>query len=227
MLDEDIKKFFSQYREIYGDEIYIKPEIVEGLTALSRPPSVTTGSKRERLLEFYNSIKDCTKCGLGFTRTNFVFGTGSPEAKMMFIGEAPGRDEDLQGKPFVGRAGQLLTKILNAIQLERKDVFIANILKCRPPNNRDPQTDERDMCFPYLLRQIEIIQPKVIVLLGRIAAQEILGTKDSMASMRGKVHYFMNSKLIITYHPAALLRNPHWKKSTWEDVQLARRIYDE
>ena len=227
MLDEDIKKFFSQYREIYGDEIYIKPEIVEGLAALSRPPSVPHGSKRERLLEFYNSIKDCTKCGLGFTRTNFVFGTGSPEAKMMFIGEAPGRDEDLQGKPFVGRAGQLLTKILNAIQLERKEVFIANILKCRPPNNRDPQTDERDMCFPYLLRQIEIIQPKVIVLLGRIAAQEILGTKDSMASMRGKVHYYMNSKLIITYHPAALLRNPHWKKSTWEDVQLARRIYDE
>jgi len=219
---EEVKKFFRQYKEIFGEEIFISPVIMN--TFLKSPAN---SSKQDRLIAFYNSIKDCKKCPLGETRTNFVFGAGSPEAKMMLIGEAPGRDEDLQGKPFVGRAGQLLTKILNAINLERKDVFIANILKCRPPKNRDPQRDEIDMCFPYLVEQIDIIQPKVIVLLGRISSQEILETKESTKVLRGKIHYFRESKVVVTYHPAALLRNPQWKRDTWEDIQLAKKIYDE
>jgi len=219
---EEVKKFFRQYKEIFGEEIFISPVIMN--TFLKSPAN---SSKQDRLIAFYNSIKDCKKCPLGETRTNFVFGAGSSEAKMMLIGEAPGRDEDLQGKPFVGRAGQLLTKILNAINLERKDVFIANILKCRPPKNRDPQRDEIDMCFPYLVEQIDIIQPKVIVLLGRISSQEILETKESTKALRGKIHYFRESKVVVTYHPAALLRNPQWKRDTWEDIQLAKKIYDE
>jgi len=219
---EEVKKFFRQYKEIFGEEIFISPVIMN--TFLKSPAN---SSKQDRLIAFYNSIKDCKKCPLGETRTNFVFGAGSSEAKMMLIGEAPGRDEDLQGKPFVGRAGQLLTKILNAINLERKDVFIANILKCRPPKNRDPQRDEIDMCFPYLVEQIDIIQPKVIVLLGRISSQEILETKESTKVLRGKIHYFRESKVVVTYHPAALLRNPQWKRDTWEDIQLAKKIYDE
>ncbi|RKY86130.1 uracil-DNA glycosylase [candidate division KSB1 bacterium] len=217
MILDDIKKYFLQYRELYGDEIVIKPEFLKEVFL----------SKSELLHNFYNEIKDCTKCSLGLTRTNFVFGTGSPEAKMMLIGEAPGREEDLQGEPFVGRAGQLLNRILKAINLEREEVYIANILKCRPPYNRDPDKKEIEMCFPYLLRQIDIINPKIILILGRVAAHVLLDSSDSMALLRGKIHYYKNSKVIVTYHPAALLRNPNLKRPTWEDVQLARKIYDE
>jgi DNA polymerase len=145
----------------------------------------------------------------------------------MLIGEAPGRDEDLSGVPFVGRAGQLLNKILEAIRFKREDVYIANIVKCRPPNNRDPLPSEVEKCEPYLKKQIDIIQPKFILALGRIAGQTLLRTNASLTQLRGKVHNYHGIKLIVTYHPAALLRNPHWKRPAWEDVQFLRKLYDE
>jgi uracil-DNA glycosylase family 4 len=176
---------------------------------------------------FYQSIKTCEKCALAKTRTHFVFGTGNPNAAFMLIGEAPGRDEDLQGEPFVGKAGQLLDKILAAIEFKRSEVYIANILKCRPPQNRDPLPEEVALCMPYLLRQIDMIQPKIILALGRIAAHHLLRTSTSLTRLRGSVHDFEGISVIVTFHPAALLRNPHWKKPVWEDVQMLRKLYDE
>jgi DNA polymerase len=143
------------------------------------------------------------------------------------IGEAPGADEDAQGEPFVGRAGQLLNKILEAVRFKREDVYICNILKCRPPNNRDPEAVEVDTCEPYLWKQLELIKPKIILCLGRIAAITLLRITDSLNNMRGKIYMYRGIKVLVTYHPAALLRNPHWKKPTWEDVQFLRKIYDE
>ncbi len=177
--------------------------------------------------EFNAQISSCKKCVLGNTRKNFVFGVGNPNAKVMFVGEAPGADEDAQGEPFVGRAGQLLNKILEAVQLKREDVYICNILKCRPPDNRDPMSNEMELCTPYLSKQIDLIKPKFIICLGRIAAQWLLQTNDSLTSMRQKVHNYRGAKLIVTYHPAALLRNPNWKRPTWEDMQLFQKFYNE
>jgi DNA polymerase len=180
-----------------------------------------------RLEEFRLEICNCQKCPLGLTRTNFVFGVGNPGASLMFIGEAPGRDEDLKGEPFVGRAGQLLNKIIESIGFVREDVYIGNILKCRPPDNRDPLPEEVDKCEPYLQRQIDLIDPAVICALGRIAAQTLLRTRATLGKMREKIHTYQGRPLIVTYHPAALLRNPHWKKPTWEDIQLLRKVHDE
>lgn len=175
---------------------------------------------------FRQQICDCSKCSLGSTRQNFVFGAGNPAAGIMFVGEAPGADEDRQGEPFVGAAGQLLNKIISAMDLRREDVYICNILKCRPPNNRDPQPDEIEQCEPYLKRQIELIQPKVICTLGRFAAQTLLRSSDSMGRMRGQAHQYEGIPLVATYHPAALLRNAQWKRPTWEDMKRVRQIYD-
>jgi DNA polymerase len=179
------------------------------------------------LADLNNQICGCLKCPLGNTRTNFVFGVGNPNADVVVIGEAPGADEDAQGEPFVGRAGQLLNKILEAIKFKREEVFICNILKCRPPNNRDPLPEEIEMCEPYLWKQLEIIKPKMILCLGRIAGQSLLKTNDTLTSLRGKFFDYRGIKLMVTYHPAALLRNPNWKKPAWEDVQLFRKTYDE
>jgi DNA polymerase len=151
---------------------------------------------------------------------------GNPNADFMCVGEAPGANEDAQGEPFVGQAGQLLNKILAAIQLGRDDVFIANVLKHRPPGNRNPMPEEVLACSPYLVRQIELVRPKVILALGTFAAQTLLETKLTIGKLRGQVHRYYGVPLIVTYHPAALLRNPAWKRPTWEDVQLARRILD-
>jgi DNA polymerase len=156
-----------------------------------------------------------------------VFGVGNPNADLVLVGEAPGADEDQQGEPFVGRAGQLLNKILEAINFKRDEVFICNILKCRPPNNRDPLPEEVASCEPYLWKQLELIRPKLILCLGRIAAQVLLKTNGSLSSMRGKVHDYRGIRLMVTYHPAALLRNPNWKRPAWEDVQQVRKLYDE
>ena len=145
----------------------------------------------------------------------------------MLIGEAPGAEEDKQGIPFVGRAGKLLTDILKAINFEREEVYIANILKCRPPNNRDPLPSEREVCKPYLYKQIELIKPKIILCLGKVASNVLLNKNDSLTKLRGDVHELNGIKAMVTYHPAALLRNPHWKKGTWEDVQKVRKLYDE
>ncbi len=173
----------------------------------------------------HSQIAGCLKCPLGQTRTKFVFGTGNPSASLMFIGEAPGADEDLQGEPFVGRAGQLLNKILEAIHLRREEVFICNILKCRPPNNRTPLPEEVEQCLPYLRKQIALVHPKLIVCLGLTAAQNLLRTKESLTSLRGRVLEFEGTPLMVTYHPAALLRNPNWKRPAWEDFQAIQKFH--
>jgi len=173
------------------------------------------------------AICRCVKCPLGQTRNKFVFGVGNSNADIVLVGEAPGADEDMQGEPFVGRAGQLLNKILEAVHFKRDEVYICNILKCRPPNNREPQSDEIDACEPHLWKQLELIKPKIIVCLGRVAAQTLLRSTDSLTNLRGKIHNYRGIKLVVTYHPAALLRNPNWKKPTWEDVQWIRKMYDE
>ncbi|MCK9409068.1 MAG: uracil-DNA glycosylase [Bacteriovoracaceae bacterium] len=172
-------------------------------------------------------ICNCMKCGLGKTRTKFVFGVGNTNADLLVIGEAPGADEDKQGEPFVGRAGQLLNKILEAVQFTREEVYIANILKCRPPENRRPNPGEVEQCEPYLWKQIELIRPKFILCLGLTAAQTLLKTDESLTSLRASVHNYHNVPTYVTYHPAALLRNPNWKRPTWEDVQKLRKAYDE
>ncbi|HEY4129770.1 MAG TPA: uracil-DNA glycosylase family protein [Gemmatimonadaceae bacterium] len=169
-------------------------------------------------------ISSCTRCTLYSTATNHVPGEGNPNADFMCVGEAPGATEDETGRPFVGAAGQLLTKILAAINLKREDVYICNVLKHRPPGNRNPRPEEVIACSPYLIRQIELIKPKVILALGTFAAQTLLDTKLSIGKLRGQVHRYYGVPLVVTYHPAALLRNPGWKRPTWEDVQLAHRI---
>ncbi len=170
-------------------------------------------------------ICECQKCPLGATRTKFVYGVGSPTADLMFVGEAPGKNEDLQGEPFVGRGGQLLDKILGAIKLTRSEVYIANILKCRPPGNRDPQPEEMEHCFPYLKEQIAIVKPKLICSLGRISAQALLQTKLPLGKMRNQWHFYQGIPLRVTYHPAALLRNPNFKRGCWEDMQVVEAEY--
>lgn len=177
---------------------------------------------------FNQAICNCQKCPLGKTRNNFVFGVGDPHADLLVIGEAPGADEDAKGEPFVGRAGKLLDQILAAVQLERgKGVYIANILKCRPPNNRDPLPEEVAECEPHLIKQIELIKPKLILALGRIAAQTLLKTNTPLSKLRGQLHDYHGVPLMVTFHPAALLRNPNWKRPTWEDVQEMKRLLDE
>ncbi len=172
------------------------------------------------------AVATCTKCPLHSTAKNPVPGSGNPRAKFLVVGEAPGQSEDEQGLPFVGAAGQLLTKILAAVDLKREDVFICNVLKHRPPGNRNPAPDEVTACRPFLARQFELLQPKVILALGTFAAQTLLETKLAIGKLRGQLHRYHGVPLIVTYHPAALLRNPGWKRPTWEDVQLARRILD-
>ncbi len=171
-------------------------------------------------------IAACTSCALHQSAKHPVPGEGNPQAELLCVGEAPGAHEDEQGRPFVGEAGQLLTKILGAIQLSRDEVYICNVLKHRPPGNRDPLPDEVIACQPYLLRQIELVRPKVILALGRFAAQTLLQTTTGIGALRGKIHRYHGVPLIVTYHPAALLRNESWKRPTWEDVKLARRVLD-
>lgn len=172
-------------------------------------------------------VAHCRKCGLCETRTQTVFGSGNKNADWMLIGEAPGQQEDLQGQPFVGVAGQLLTEMLRAIGLSRDEVYITNILKCRPPGNRDPKPDEADKCRDYLNRQIELIQPKIILAIGRIAAQTLLATDEPLSKLRGKVHSLNHTPLVVVYHPAYLLRNLADKKKAWVDLQFAMQIYRE
>lgn len=171
-------------------------------------------------------IAACTKCRLCEKRTKTVPGEGLATARLVVIGEGPGRTEDETGRPFVGKAGELLTKILDAIDLPREQVFICNVVKCRPPENRLPQYDEIAACVPYLYRQIELVKPKVILAMGGTAAQTILNTKQSLGALRNQIHRFRGTPVIVTYHPAALLRNPNWKRPTWDDVRIAARLLD-
>jgi len=171
-------------------------------------------------------VATCTRCALHATRTQTVFGVGNREARWMFVGEAPGADEDRQGEPFVGRAGQLLTSMILALGLRREDVYIANVLKCRPPGNRDPRPEEVNECRGYLDRQIELVDPALIVAVGRIAAQNLLGTDAALARLRGRVHELgpRRRPVVVTYHPAYLLRSPGEKRKAWQDLQLARTV---
>ncbi len=169
----------------------------------------------------------CTRCRLAEGRKTVVFGEGDREADLLVVGEAPGFEEDRSGRPFVGPAGKLLDKMLAAIGFTRGEVFICNVLKCRPPKNRDPVADEVAACKPYLRRQVEIIRPKAVCAFGRFAAQTLLGTEQSLGRLRGSQHEFMGIPVVVTYHPAALLRNTEWKRPAWEDLQMLRRIYDE
>jgi len=223
------ERYLMQQQDLFGNIVYTD----EKKTVKKAPPKENIAFPDEpwvscqSLNDLNKIICPCLKCPLGHTRTNFVFGVGNPHAEVMFVGEAPGADEDAQGEPFVGRAGQLLNKILDAVKLKREDVYICNILKCRPPNNRDPEPTEMETCTPYLHKQIELMQPKFIICLGRIAGQWLLQTKDSLTALRGRIHDFAGKKLIITYHPAALLRNPNWKLPAWEDMKMFRKAYDE
>ena len=193
--------------------------------AEAKPALLTT--KPEDLAAIRADIGDCTRCKLcRLGRTQIVFGVGNPNADLMFVGEAPGRDEDLQGEPFVGRSGQKLTQIIEAIGLKREDVYIANVIKCRPPQNRNPEQDEVETCEPFLFQQIDIIKPKVIVALGTFAARTLLRTLDPISRLRGRVFEYRGAKLIPTFHPAYLLRNPASKREVWEDMKLAKRLLD-
>ena len=168
---------------------------------------------------------DCSRCKLHtLGRRQVVFGIGNPNADLMFVGEAPGADEDIQGEPFVGKAGQLLTKIIEAINMKREDVYIANVIKCRPPQNRNPEPDEVVQCEPFLFRQIETIKPKVIVALGKFAAQSLLKTTEPITRIRGREYKYRNAILMPTFHPAFLLRNPSSKREVWEDMKRVRAI---
>jgi len=193
--------------------------------AVSRGPGDRTGSAADGLAAVREELGDCTRCKLhGLGRRQIVFGVGNPDADLMFVGEAPGRDEDIQGFPFVGRAGQLLTKIIEAIALRREDVYIANVIKCRPPENRNPERDEVATCEPFLFAQIDAIRPKVIVALGTFAVRTLLESDAPISRLRGRVYDFRGAKLVPTFHPAFLLRSPERKRDTWEDMKKVRSL---
>ncbi len=219
--NEDKKDILRLARRYLSQQMEMGFEYGYGLP--SRGLTETAGQRMEAL---YEQIKDCAECPLHRTRKRFVFGEGHPEADLIFVGEAPGKQEDLQGRPFVGPAGQLLTKMLAAIDVNREEVFIGNILKCRPPQNRDPLPEEVRCCEPHLQAQLAILQPVIICALGRIAAQTLLRTKSPLGRLRGSIHRYGDIPLLATYHPAALLRNPHFKRSAWEDLLLLRKEYD-
>jgi uracil-DNA glycosylase len=196
----------------------------------SREPriSVESASREEALAAIRGDIGDCTRCKLHkLGRRQIVFGVGNPSADLMFVGEAPGADEDMQGIPFIGRAGQLLTKIIEAIGLRRDDVYIANVIKCRPPENRNPEPDEVETCEPFLFQQIDSVQPKVIVALGTFAAKALLKTQDPISRLRGRTFEYRGATLIPTFHPAFLLRSPDRKRDVWEDMKKVRALLQE
>jgi len=179
----------------------------------------------ENLDAVREDLGDCQRCGLCRLRKHIVFGAGDPKARLVFVGEGPGRDEDLQGEPFVGAAGELLTRIIQAIQLSRDTVYICNIVKCRPPGNRNPLPEEVDACLPFLRRQLDAIRPDFIVALGKVAAQTLLGTDQAISRLRGRFHDYHGMRLLPTYHPAYLLRNPEKKRDVWEDMKMLMREY--
>jgi DNA polymerase len=178
------------------------------------------------LAEVRQELGECQRCKLHRRRKHIVFGSGNPKARLVFVGEGPGRDEDLQGEPFVGQAGKLLTRIIEAIQLTREEVYIANIIKCRPPENRNPEPDEIAACEPFLVKQLQVIQPRLICALGTFAAQTLLQTTEKISALRGRFQTYRGILLMPTYHPAFLLRNPNFKREVWEDVKKVKAEYD-
>jgi len=241
-------KYLEQQRVLGGDQVILppgpsitpdlRPGSVNPKPAALPPPGLSFDppsgdlfaadpvQQTSSLAAIATLVAECTKCKLCEARKNTVPGEGPADARLVVIGEGPGRTEDETGRPFVGKAGELLTKILEAIDFPREQVFICNVVKCRPPENRLPQYDEIAACVPYLFRQIELIKPAVILAMGGTAAQTMLNTKQSLGALRNLVHRFRGIPVIVTYHPAALLRNPNWKRPTWDDVRIARRILD-
>lgn len=219
--------FSAARRTEMGIKSSTETELFPDSAGGSRLSSLLGDRQFESIESHGATICTCKLCPLGDSRNKFVYGVGNPNAKLMFIGEAPGAQEDLQGEPFVGAAGQLLDKILAAIQLSRKDVYIANILKCRPPNNRDPLPTEIDQCLPYLHEQMRIIRPKLLCCLGRIAAQALLQTTTPLGKLRHTWHDYHGIPMQVTYHPAALLRFPQFKRDTWEDMKVLKARYDQ
>ena len=235
---KQITEALKDQKEIFGDELFFqkagkKLDITITKVDLDKEEEISLFDDREEwekaesLEELDSLINECTKCPLHKSRKNFVFGVGNPKADIMVIGEGPGVEEDLQGEPFVGRAGKLLNEILRAINFKREEVYIANVIKSHPPGNRTPTAEEMEACVPYLKKQIDLIKPKLILCLGLTAAQGLLKKRDSLTKMRGQLFEYRGTKVMVTYHPAALLRNPHWKRPCWEDVQKFRKLYDE
>ncbi len=200
------------------------PLLVPAAPAVSSTVPVLAGDTSAMLPMIRADIGECTRCKLHTGRNQIVFGVGNPSADLMFVGEAPGADEDIQGIPFVGRAGQLLTKIIEAIGLTRDEVYIANVIKCRPPGNRNPEPDEVEQCEPFLFRQIDAIKPKVVVALGKFAAQSLLRTAEPISKLRGREFPFRDAVLMPTFHPAYLLRNPSSKREVWDDMKRVREL---
>jgi len=216
----------AQERQARATRTAEAPPVVRVLRAAGPAPLTPEAQAQWEALR--KEVVTCTRCPLHATRTNPVFGVGNVQAEWLIVGEAPGAEEDRQGEPFVGRAGQLLDSMLRAIGVKRgENAYIANILKSRPPNNRDPRPEEVSACMPYLMRQIALIGPRVMLAVGRIAAQNLLGTDAPIGRLRGRLHYFgeMNTPLVVTYHPAYLLRSPAEKRKAWEDLKLARSVW--
>lgn len=219
---EEIRRTLAALSEQGAKGVDLSEEtlaIMDRWGAPDGPGPSGVASRRESLEQVRAALGDCRRCGLSDTRTHLVFGVGNPGAKLVFVGEAPGYDEDVQGEPFVGAAGKLLTKIIQAMGLTRDEVYICNILKCRPPGNRNPQPDEIDMCTPFLNRQLAAISPECICALGKFAAQTLLGTEAPISKLRGRFHEYNGIRLMPTYHPAYLLRNPEGKRDVWNDIQ--------
>lgn len=220
----DVKNLLEYAKTLGMTEVPVRPGEPQAPPMAAITPVVPSAEKAAALEALKEEIGACTRCRLCKGRSKVVFGVGDPNAQLMFIGEGPGADEDRQGVPFVGRAGQLLTKIIEAMGLKREDVYIANIVKCRPPENRVPTTDESAECIPFLIRQVEIIGPKAIVCLGSTATQNLLGTEEKITKLRGHFTTWRGVPVMPTYHPAFLLRNPNMKKPVWEDMQQVMKL---
>jgi DNA polymerase len=237
-LDPQFRRALAERLRFYNElgiyDLYRRPAVPRDSSVAEEIPTQVVNEDTDRVLsaaEFHDpaealravreDLGDCTRCPLHKQgRKQIVFGVGNPRAHLMFVGEAPGADEDEQGIPFVGRAGQLLTNMIAAMGLRRDDVYIANIIKCRPPGNRTPEREECETCSPFLMRQIDVIRPKAIVALGAVAARTLLGLNDSMNNLRGRWYDFRGTRLAVTYHPAYLLRDPRQKKEAWKDLQM-------
>jgi len=234
----DRTTLLEELREITtGLRHYLEEEKGRGFPGWPRAAAPSLGKETPRpiikpspspstLEDLRAELGDCRRCKLHSGRTQIVFGVGNPRAKLVFVGEAPGRDEDLQGEPFVGQAGQLLTKIIQAIQLKREEVYIANIIKCRPPENRNPEPDEIAACEPFLVKQLQVIQPRLICALGTFAAQTLLKSEEKISALRGRFHQYQEIPVMPTYHPAYLLRNASRKREVWEDMKKIKQEYD-
>ena len=216
-----IINYFNKIRYVYGQNLFLNPQTVQKYRLSSNKNTIS-----DDIYNYKNKICDCIKCPLGKTRTNLVFGSGNPKSGIMIIGEAPGEKEDEIGEPFVGKSGKMLDRILSALQLKRdSDVYITNVVKCRPANNRDPLPSEVEKCEPHLKKQINIIKPKIIVALGRVAGKTLLKVDATLKDMRGRLFEYHNIPLFVTYHPAALLRNPNLKPNAWEDFQVLKNFF--